>query len=199
MPLPMPALALGDFLLCKQHFDHFDLLRCAGSNLMILKFRSQQVTSCDQCSDPKEAHQKSHAKPSTLKAPLAQPNDDKHGAWLATGGAGPLAEVLDARELLTAALSIYDAGLGLRHPIVRLLGCEQDPHSDQLLALGSSEGGVVAAFPVSYPESGSPAGSFSFQPPTYVLEGGHQEVGLDSAKASFETCSAGKTSMRGSI
>lgn len=41
-----------------------------------------------------------------------------------------MAEVHDARELLTAALTLYDSGLGLRHPIVRLLGCEQDPHAD---------------------------------------------------------------------
>ena len=93
-----------------------------------------------------------------------------------TGGEGPLAEVHDARELLTAALTLYDAGLGLRHPIVRLLGCEQDPHSDQLLALASSEDGLLAAFPMQYPDSGSPAGGFSFCQPLYVLEHGHAEV-----------------------
>lgn len=93
-----------------------------------------------------------------------------------TGGEGPLAEVHDARELLTAALTLHDAGLGLRHPIVRLLGCEQDPHSDQLLALASSEDGLLAAFPMQYPASGSPAGGFTFGQPLYVMEGGHAEV-----------------------
>lgn len=87
-----------------------------------------------------------------------------------------MAEVHDARELLTAALTVYNAGEGLRHPIVRLLGCEQDPNSGQLLVLASSERGLMAAFPVSYPASGSPAGSFTFQPPVYALEGAHKEV-----------------------
>ncbi len=103
-------------------------------------------------------------------------------APLCAGGEGPLAELHDARESLTAALTAYDAGLGLRHPIVRLLGCAQDPHSDQLLTLASSEGGLVGAFPVQYPANGSPLGSFTFGQPTYVLEGAHKEVGFSQQR-----------------
>ena len=87
-----------------------------------------------------------------------------------------MAELHDARELLTAALTLADASLGKQHPIVRLLGCERDPHSDLHLALASSEDGLVAAFPIHHSAGASAAGSFTFDQPLYVLEDGHEEV-----------------------
>ena len=98
-------------------------------------------------------------------------------AWLtlrrhaAAGGAGPLAEVEDVREQLTAVAAAASLPLGA---VARQLGCAYSVEADRLWLAAGTGAGVVAMFPVAEPRAGG-AGC-SFGAPRIVLAGGHTDV-----------------------
>ncbi|KAK9846550.1 hypothetical protein WJX81_006399 [Elliptochloris bilobata] len=87
----------------------------------------------------------------------------------AEGGAGPLAEVEDVREQLTAAAAGSPLGA-----VSMQLGCTYSVEADQLWLAASSAAGAAAVFPVAEPRTGG-AGC-AFGAPGAVLDGGHTDV-----------------------
>lgn len=89
----------------------------------------------------------------------------------AAGGAGPLVEVEDVREQLTAAAAGAGSPLG---PVSRQLGCAYSADADRLWLAAGTAAGAVALFPVAEPRAGS--SDRTFGAPSAVLAGGHTDV-----------------------